>query len=54
MKFFKILLDKSKILWYNTSKVKGTPQMDKGAVKKLLRGLGFGSEYAGVAQLVER
>ena len=29
LKIFKILRDKSKVLWYNSSKVKGTPQMDK-------------------------
>ena len=41
LKIFKILLDKSKILWYNTSKVKGTPQMDKRGGQEAVKGLGL-------------
>ena len=41
MKIFKSLLDKSKILWYNTSKVKGTPQMDKRGGQEVVKGLGL-------------
>ena len=35
------MLDKSKILWYNTSKVKGTPQMDKRGGQEAVKGLGL-------------
>ena len=41
LKIFKILLDKQKILWYNTSKVKGTPQMDKRGGQEAVKGLGL-------------
>lgn len=45
LKIFKILLDKSKVLWYNTSKVKGTPQrMTENAVRggqEAVKGLGL-------------
>ena len=41
LKIFKILLDKSKILWYNTNKVKGTPQMDKRGGQEAVKGLGL-------------
>ena len=41
MKLLKILLDKSKILCYNTSKVKGTPQMDKRGGHEAVKGLGL-------------
>lgn len=59
LKIFKILLDKSKVLWYNSSKVKGTPQIGKRGGQEAVKGLGLRNivisyEYAGVAQLVER
>lgn len=41
LKIFKILLDKSKILWYNIIKVKGTPQMDKRGGQEAVKGLGL-------------
>ena len=41
LKIFKILLDKFKVLWYNSSKVKGTPQMDKRGGQEAVKGFGL-------------